>query len=82
MKIIKLLILLLLPIFIFANNIEYRTIDNISMKKEDNLTRIMQINNETFEYFKIYMDNETAKKLTKDCKVKFKDKYFSLSNDK
>ena len=82
MKIIKLLLILLLPTFIFANNIEYELIHNISMEKEGNLTKITKINNEEFKFFTIYMDNETSKKLNENCTVKFKDGYFSLSTGK
>jgi len=77
----KYLLILLLPILIFANN-EYQDITNIQMKKEGNITKITQINKETFEYFTLYVDKETAKVLNTECKVKVKKDNLSLTKGK
>jgi len=70
MKLFKIFILLIIPILSFSK-IEYIKLNHLDSVSEDNLTRITKINNQTFEYFKIYMDNKTFSNLNLDCLVKF-----------
>lgn len=77
----KYLLIFFLPIIIFAN-ISYEKINNLELKSEGTLTRVTKINDETLEYFKVYVENSTAKNLSTDCKIKMKNNFLSLSTGK
>ena len=73
--------ILLFPIIMFANT-TYKEITTLNKEGEGTLTRITKINNETLEFFKVYVDNGTANNISKKCKVKTKEGKLSLSTGK
>ncbi len=74
----RFLLILLIPFFLFAE-VSYKPMTDLNMTSEGSLMRINKINNETFDFFKIYMDKETSKKLSTDCLVKHGGDYNTLS---
>lgn len=77
------LIFLFFSLSLIARETTYAPITNIESIPEGNLTKITNINGETFEYFTIYMKPEIFKKVSTDCEVKvFKNNknYLSLSS--
>jgi len=59
----RFLLILLIPFFFFflTDIITYKPMTNLNMTSEGSLMRINKINNETFDFFKIYITKLNSK---------------------